>query len=179
MSRKIYGRVAIVGVICAVAGASSVMSGNTQYSYDALGRVTSVCYPDSTKITYQYDAAGNRTQIVRAATGTGGTCTSGSGSSSSSSSSSGGGGGSNTAPVCTNQTVNMGYIPGAPGISITITAAQVIGRCTDANGDTLIVTSPAMPRTFTIGANQTVHTNFTVSDGNGGTGTGTITYIRN
>lgn len=40
---------------------------NFSYSYDALGRVSTVCYLDSGKtITYSYDKAGNRSSVVTA-----------------------------------------------------------------------------------------------------------------
>jgi len=59
-------------VIAAVAGAlgglvSPAFAGTTTYKYDALGRVIEVDYPDGTKVFYQYDAAGNRTQTTRQA----------------------------------------------------------------------------------------------------------------
>lgn len=49
---------------------SSASAGNTTYQYDALGRVVKVTYPDAKQICYAYDAAGNRTQVKRQATGT-------------------------------------------------------------------------------------------------------------
>lgn len=50
--------------------ATSVSAGNTTYQYDSLGRVVKVTYPDTKQICYSYDAAGNRTQVKRQATGT-------------------------------------------------------------------------------------------------------------
>lgn len=34
------------------------------YTYDALGRLTSVTYSNGATVTYTYDAAGNRTAVV-------------------------------------------------------------------------------------------------------------------
>jgi YD repeat-containing protein len=34
------------------------------YSYDLLGRLTQVTYPDGTTIVYNYDSMGNRTTVV-------------------------------------------------------------------------------------------------------------------
>ncbi|MEN6383983.1 MAG: hypothetical protein ABFD79_02165 [Phycisphaerales bacterium] len=39
-------------------------SGTTSYSYDYLGRLTSVTNPNNKTISYQYDASGNRTQMT-------------------------------------------------------------------------------------------------------------------
>lgn len=36
----------------------------TTYTYDTLGRVSTVTYDNGLVITYSYDAAGNRTQVV-------------------------------------------------------------------------------------------------------------------
>lgn len=47
--------------------ASAAAAGTTSYKYDELGRVVEVDYPDGGSVTYQYDAAGNRTQVTRKA----------------------------------------------------------------------------------------------------------------
>ena len=36
----------------------------TAYTYDTLGRVSTVTYPNGVIVTYNYDPAGNRTQVV-------------------------------------------------------------------------------------------------------------------
>ncbi|MFO0291347.1 MAG: ELWxxDGT repeat protein [bacterium] len=42
----------------------TTLEGTTTYSYDVTGQLTSVVLPDNRTITYQYDAAGNRTAVV-------------------------------------------------------------------------------------------------------------------
>ena len=39
-------------------------AGAATYTYDALGRVTTVTYDDNSQVQYTYDAAGNRTQVT-------------------------------------------------------------------------------------------------------------------
>jgi YD repeat-containing protein len=51
-----------------VSGAPSVASAqDVQYTYDALGRIRTVTYPNGATITYTYDDAGNRTQVTQVA----------------------------------------------------------------------------------------------------------------
>jgi YD repeat-containing protein len=57
----------LAAVALTIVMASSAVAGTTSYKYDELGRVVEVDYPDGSKITYQYDAAGNRTQVTRTA----------------------------------------------------------------------------------------------------------------
>ena len=156
-----------LAVVAAAIAATSASSGDTKYKYDSLGRVVEVFYPDNTKITYAYDQAGNRTQAIAVLNAT----------SSSASSSSG----ANVAPVCTSQSNTITGIPSGVTATVTITAAQITGLCSDANGDTLIVTVPAtVPYSFTLNAASTVSTSYTVSDGRTPalTASNVITYIR-
>jgi YD repeat-containing protein len=43
---------------------ASPVSAATTYTYDTLGRVATVTYDNGETITYTYDPAGNRTQVV-------------------------------------------------------------------------------------------------------------------
>ena len=49
---------------------ASFAQDTVSYTYDALGRLTSVTYSSGTVITYSYDAAGNR--LAKTITGAGG-----------------------------------------------------------------------------------------------------------
>ena len=44
--------------------AATQVSASTTYTYDTLGRLSCVLYDNGMKITYTYDPAGNRTQVV-------------------------------------------------------------------------------------------------------------------
>ena len=44
--------------------APTIASAATTYTYDTLGRLSSVTYDNGKTIVYTYDAAGNRTQVV-------------------------------------------------------------------------------------------------------------------
>jgi len=45
--------------------AGQAYAGDTIYKYDAQGRLIEVDYPNGAKVTYTYDAAGNRTKVVK------------------------------------------------------------------------------------------------------------------
>jgi uncharacterized protein RhaS with RHS repeats len=55
----------LVGLSCVGIGQSSAA---TTYTYDTLGRLSTICYDNGMKITYSYDPAGNRTQVVTTTT---------------------------------------------------------------------------------------------------------------
>jgi len=50
--------------IALIVGLSSPADAATTYTYDTLGRVSTATYPNGVVITYSYDPAGNRTQVV-------------------------------------------------------------------------------------------------------------------
>jgi len=85
----------------------------------------------------------------------------------------------NTAPVCSSQTNTIGGLPVYATATVGLSASQALALCTDANGDALTVTSPALPYSTTLAVGQaSVTIPFTVSDGKGGTGSGSVTYKR-
>ncbi|MBS0297117.1 MAG: tandem-95 repeat protein [Proteobacteria bacterium] len=55
---------AAAGVLALGLASAAIADPTTTYGYDALGRLTSVIYPDGQTINYAYDAAGNRTQLT-------------------------------------------------------------------------------------------------------------------
>lgn len=56
----------IIGLLLAcLIGSASLPASAQTFGYDELGRVTSVSYADGSKVLYQYDLVGNRTQVTR------------------------------------------------------------------------------------------------------------------
>jgi len=55
---------AIAAILLAVLWATPSLAATT-YSYDALGRISTATYDNGIEIIYSYDAAGNRTSVVR------------------------------------------------------------------------------------------------------------------
>ncbi len=56
--------VAIGCLLLAVCNVVPASADDVTYTYDTLGRLTSVTYACGKSITYTYDAAGNRTAVV-------------------------------------------------------------------------------------------------------------------
>src|SRR5215469_1797529 len=52
------------GIVCGSLIAVSSLAA-TQYTYDQLGRIQSATYDNGIQVIYNYDAAGNRTSVVR------------------------------------------------------------------------------------------------------------------
>lgn len=61
--RSAFSIKAIVACV-AVAIAAPVIAGSVAYTYDSLGRLKTATYSNGVVITYNYDAAGNRTSQV-------------------------------------------------------------------------------------------------------------------
>jgi YD repeat-containing protein len=47
-----------------LAGESAFGADQISYTYDALGRLVTVAYPNNSTVTYAYDPAGNRTLVT-------------------------------------------------------------------------------------------------------------------
>ncbi|MGR4862239.1 RHS repeat domain-containing protein [Caulobacter sp. LARHSG274] len=124
------------------------------YGYDQQGQLISVTKSTGEVVSYYYDAAGNRASIGLPVT--------------------------NHAPTCTNYVVGPISAPTYATVTVTITAAALIGRCTDSDGNTLTVASPTpVPFDLHPASGSTTTIAFTVSDGQGATGGANIVVTRN
>lgn len=84
----------------------------------------------------------------------------------------------NISPVCTNWTITLN-IPAPPygtnSTTVNVPASAFLSHCSDSDGGTLSVTSPAMPLATQITRGQTLNFPYTVSDGQGGSGSAVLT----
>jgi YD repeat-containing protein len=77
LSRLIEGRlmpihrrmllIQLMAGVSAFALSKDAFAQDVTYTYDALGRISTATYPNGATITYSYDPAGNRTQVVQVA----------------------------------------------------------------------------------------------------------------
>ena len=51
-------------LMCLSFATGVALAATATYDYDALGRLTGITYADGKAVIYQYDAAGNRTQVA-------------------------------------------------------------------------------------------------------------------
>jgi YD repeat-containing protein len=123
------------------------------YSYDPQGQVVAVTKSTGGVVSYNYDAAGNRASIGAPVL--------------------------NHAPSCSNYTIGPISAPSGATVTVTITAAALIARCSDSDGDTLTVASPTVPFDLHPTSGQTITLPFVVSDGRGGNGGANIVVSRN
>ncbi len=139
----------VIGTVAAVQAADEV------YEYDALGRLIKVELPDGTKVEYDLDAVGNRVEKKVS---------------------------SNSPPVAVN---DWAFIDVA-GLSVVVNA---VANDTDPDQDTLEIISITQPSPAHAGTATLLNTTqiritgwdsgsltYTVSDGNGGTDVGTVTF---
>ena len=54
----------VAALLCSVPNLSVAAGGTVTYSYDALGRLSQVTYPNGVAVTYALDSAGNRTSVA-------------------------------------------------------------------------------------------------------------------
>lgn len=172
---RTWRKVALAALVSSVCwGPLAALAETVTYTYDARGRLTTATTSGGATTTYTYDAAGNRTQLVI----TGGT------------------GGSNTAPVANDDSGDANaYYAGGSWVYPTLELNPKTND-TDANGDTLTITSvtQGMNGSVTFSGSSVTYTyyqhfhptgmdaelvdgdefTYTISDGNGGTSTATV-----
>ncbi len=152
--------VRLVAAFCMCAGLAfgPTFAQAQTYKYDDKGRLVQVDNANGLSTIYTYDAADNRTSAVTATTPPPPPA--------------------NHAPVCSNWQIVNTAPPQAGTVTVSPTAANFISNCSDADGDTLTLTSPTT-LSWQVAWGQTVSPiGFTVSDGKGGTGTASLTICR-
>ncbi len=154
---RVAGVVLGAAASLAIGTVASVHAADEVYKYDALGRLIRVELPDSTNIDYVLDAAGNRVQKKVSQDPP------------------------NNPPVAVNDSAY------ATGIWQPVTV-NAVANDTDPDGDTLEITSVGSPwngTTTLLNPTQirvtgtspgTATFSYTVSDGNGGTDIGSVTF---
>lgn len=148
--------VTLIGMLFTMAPSASEI---IAYEYDEAGRlVKTTRASDEKQITYNYDDADNRTSKTVATAPPPSL---------------------NEDPECQNASPYLGSIPShAPPVSFTLQDSSFLNLCSDPDGDALTLLTPSTPYSFTVSGGQTVNIHYTVSDGNGGTGSGTYTFAR-
>jgi YD repeat-containing protein len=153
---------ASLAVIAMAFGTAEAQTASTEtYSYDSLGRLKSVVYQDGTRVDYQYDKLGNRTQLVVAP------------------------------PVNHNPVANADSASTVAGASVDISVLSndtdpdsnpltVTSATTPAHGTTTVVNGATQVRYApTAGYTGSDTFNYSISDGQGGTASAAVTVTVN
>lgn len=149
---SIISKIAYIGTLFTGLVSLSVIA--ETYTYDAQSRLRVVEQGDAIT-AYTYDDAGNRKTTVTSAEPP------------------------NNEPVCSDKSIYMGNVPTFAGpVNIILQESNFVTLCADSDNDSLSVTAPSVPHSFTVASGQTVNINYTVSDGKGGDDSGTVTYSR-
>lgn len=143
--KVIAAAIIIAGQLIAVTPSSA-----QSYTYDEYGRLKVVTYSANVKTGYTYDKSDNRTNVQTTTNGV-----------------------LNNPPVCDNWIIELSGIP-QNTVTIHPNVENFTDHCSDADGQALSLVSPAN-RQVTINRTETKYVPFTVSDGNGGTGSALLT----
>jgi len=141
-----------------------ITAGAQTYTYDTLGRVSTVTHPNGAKTVYYYDTVDNR---VGTQTATNGVITLQPPAP------------PNSPPTCSNWNL---YISGVPAMvnSITVTltsanATDMLSKCSDPEGGALTLVSPTLPYSKTFNRSDSPkHIPFSVADPQGALGSAVV-----